>query len=67
MVVKAAPGMRQVPYVVEWVLFYRALQGVSRVSICDHGSTDDAHLLGELFASHGIDGIIVEPAPKVHT
>ena len=50
---------------VEWALFYRAVQGVSTVHICDHGSFDDAHLLTELFASRGIDGITVEPAPEV--
>ena len=50
---------------VEWALFYRALQGVSHVYVCDHGSTDGAHLLTDLFASHGIDGIVVEPAPQV--
>ena len=55
----------QVPYLVEWALFYRALQGVSRVSICDHGSTDDPHLIQDLFASRGIDGVIIEPAPEV--
>ena len=55
----------QVPYVVEWALFYRALQGVSHVYVCDHGSTDGADLLTDLFASRGIDGVVVEPAPQV--
>jgi len=55
----------QVPYLVEWALFYRALQGVSRVSICDHGSTDDPHLINDLFQSRGIDGVVIEPAPEV--
>ena len=55
----------QVPYLVEWALFYRALQGVARVSICDHGSTDDPHLINDLFQSRGIDGVAIEPAPEV--
>ncbi len=50
---------------VEWVLFYRALQGASIVHICDHGSTDDSHLLMDLFTSRGIDGVVIEPAPQV--
>jgi len=34
------------------------------VALCDHDSTDDSHLLPELFAQRGIGGVVLDRAPK---
>ena len=34
------------------------------MALCDHDSTDNSYLLPELFGQRGIDGVIVDRAPK---
>ena len=34
------------------------------MALCDHDSTDDSHLLPELFAQRGIGGVVLDRAPK---
>ena len=38
--------------------------GVQRVALCDHDSTDNSHLLPELFAQRGVGGVVLDRAPK---